>query len=229
MDNLTLEKAKPFESQEYINKYDSNSLMIFAVICLVYLFSAYYLQSYILTEHIYYNSFGGQVAEGKIEKVYDFRDQLGVLTYFLIPVTTVLKILLPSICLYTGSKFKNYWLTFKDAFKVALLAEFSFAIATITRLIVLVFSADTDRFDQIHFFAPLSLFDLFKASAVPSYLVYPLQTVNIFEIIYIVLLTRGLCYFLEQRFKPMILLVLSSYGLGLLCWEIFISFLSATR
>lgn len=228
MKNLTLEKSKPGDSQEYINKYDSNIFMIFAVICLVYLFSAYYLQSYILTEHIYYNSLGGQVAEGKIEKVYNFKDHLGILTYFLIPLTTVLKILLPSTCLYLGSKFRNYGLSFKDAFKVALLAEFSFAIATITRLIVLVFFGDTDRFDQIHFFAPLSLFGLFNASAVPSYLVYALQTVNIFEIIYFVLLTKGLCYFLKQRLKPMMLLVLSSYGLGLLCWVIFISFLSAT-
>lgn len=228
MDQLLFEESKSQRRIEYINIYDIKGVWIFGAICVVYLFAAYYLQSIILTEQTYYNSLSGQVAEEEIAEMYKIKERMGILSYLLVPVTTFLKIFLPATCLYAAAILSSYTLSFRNAFKVALVAESAFVLATLLRLLLLAFFVDINTFGEIKQFAPLSLYSIFNASSIPSYLVYPLQVINVFEIIYCVLLATGLSGLLRKKFKPMLILALSGYGAGLFCWTILIAFLGVT-
>ena len=203
--------------------YDINGWFVFSGICLVYLFSSYYLQQHVLTEAVYYNSLAN-VDEHEVEEMIHMKEKAGILGYLLVPVTTSIKVLFASFCLYTGLLLTGNNAEFRKIFKVALFAEVAFVFATLIRLLLLAFFTNLHTFEEISSFAPLSLYSLFGNA--PNYLVYPLQTINLFEIGYIFLLAAGLQYFLKHPFKKMLLLVVCSYGLGLLAWMVFVGFLN---
>jgi hypothetical protein len=123
--------------------------------------------------------------------------------------------------LVTGNK-----VSFKILFKIALFAESAFVAAALVRLVLLAFFHTIDRLEDWQAFAPLSLYSLLKTSSVASWLVYPLQTLNLFELAYMGLLAAGLHYYLQQPFSKMLPLSAGAYGVGLLCWMIFMVFLN---
>jgi hypothetical protein len=221
MNFLTLGKIRPVNPGQHI--YDINGWFIFSGICLVYLFSTYYLQQHVLTEAVYYNSLSA-LDEHEIEEIYHTKERAGILGYMMVPVTTTVKILFASFCIYTGLLLTGNSTEFRKIFRIALFAEFAFVVATLVRLIALAFFTDMENFDQLRSFAPLSLYSLIGSA--PAYLIYPLQTINVFEVLYCFLLAAGLLYYLKRPIKKMLLLVLCSYGLGLLAWMVFVGFLN---
>lgn len=221
MDFLTLGKTRQVMPGQHI--YDINNWFVFSGICAVYLFSSYYLQQHVLTESVYYNSLSA-MDEHEIEEIFHSKESAGILGYFMVPVTTTVKMLFTSFCLYTGLLVMGNTTPFRKIFKIALFAEIAFVLATLVRLILLAFFMDVNNFNDISSFAPLSLYSLIGSA--PAYLAYPLQTINVFEVLYVFLLAAGLQYFLKFEFKKMLLLVLASYGLGLLAWMIFVGFLN---
>ena len=203
--------------------FDINGWLIFSGICAVYLFSSYYLQQHVLTEALYYNSLPA-VDEHQVEEMIHLKERSGIIGYLAVPVTTAVKILFASFCIYTGLLLTGGNIEFKKIFRVALFAELAFVLATLVRLVMLAFFTDLDNFDQLRAFAPLSLYSL--VGSAPNYSQYPLQTINLFEVLYIFLLAAGMQYFLKRPLKKMLLLVLCSYGLGLLAWMVFVGFLN---
>lgn len=81
---------------------------------------------------------------------------------------------------------------------------------------------------EIQHFSSLSFAQLIGPTNIPKYLLYLCQTINIFEIAYWLVLAAGLVAFLEKPFGKMFKLVMSSYGLGLLLWIVFVSYLTVT-
>jgi hypothetical protein len=205
---------------------DVNNWWVFTGITLIYLFSSYYLQTQVLTDQVYYNSLGSQYTANQVEQLIHARQQMGVLGYLLVPVTLLLKLLFTCFCLYTGLLLTAQQASFRVIFKIVLFAESAFVLATLTRLVLMAFFIDLDTFESIHLFSPLSLLSFFDASRVPAYLVYGLQTINFFEILYILLLAAGLRFFLQRSFKDMMRLVLISYIPALLCWIALMAFIT---
>lgn len=203
-----------------------NGWWIFGGICAVYLFSSYYLQTEVLTDQVYYNSLGSEHTSDQVEHLIDDRRTMGIMGYILVPVVLMAKVLFTFFCLYTGLIFTRHQVSFKALFKIVLFAESAFVLATLTRLVLMAFFVDLETFDSIRFFSPLSLLNFFNPADVPNYLVYPLQTISIFEVLYIILLAVGLQYYLGRRFKEMLGLVLISYGPGILSWMALIAFIS---
>lgn len=203
-----------------------NGWWIFGGICAVYLFSSYYLQTAVLTDQVYYNSLGNEHTSDQVEHLIQDRRSMGFMGYILVPVVLMAKVLFTFFCLYTGLLLTSNQVAFKALFKIVLFAESAFVLATLTRLVLIAFFVDLETFDSIRFFSPLSLLNLFNPADIPNYLVYPLQTISIFEVLYIILLAVGLQYHLGRRFKEMLVLVLISYGPGLLSWMALIAFIS---
>jgi hypothetical protein len=185
------------------------------------------MQTEVLTDNVYYNSLGDRYSPDKIESVIQMKHRAGLLGYFLAPVTLLIKVLFTSFCPGTGLLCTSVKLPpVKLLFKIALLAESAFAAGTLVKLFMLAFFRSINSFEELQSFAPLSLYSLLNGAAVPPFLTYPLQTLNVFEGGYWLLLAAGLHYFLRKKFGKMLGLVLCSYGLGLVCWMVCMVFLN---
>ncbi len=205
--------------------YTLNSWWVFSGICFIYLFFNWWLQTEVLTDQVYYYSLAGQVSIEKLSSYLDTQHRVSFLSYLMVPIALLFKMTLVSFCLLTGLLLTSQKLPFQTLFKIVLFAETAFAASTLLRLLLLTFSHNIESLAQFQSFAPLSLFSLFKTSSVPHWLDYPLQTLDLFQVAYVLLLAAGLRFFLRQPFGKMLGLVIGSYGIGLLCTMIGAAFL----
>ena len=78
----------------------------------------------------------------------------------------------------------------------------------------------------MNFFYPLSLINLFTQTEVAKYWIYPLQSVNLFQIAYILMLAIGFAKVSSVKREKSDVIVLVTYGSALILWIAFIMFLT---
>lgn len=224
MNDLAATRQKPLSATQPI--YAINAWLVFAGICFIYLFFNWYLQTSVLTDDVYYHSLAGRITTDKLASFLAGQHRFSFISYLLVPVALLVKISLVSFCLYAGLLLTSRNLPFKSIFKIALFAESAFTASTLLKLLLLAFSSNISSLAQLEGFAPLSLYSLIKPHSAPPWLAYPLQTIDIFQVAYFLMLAGGLRFFCKESFRSMFLLVLGSYGLGLLCFMIAFAFLT---
>jgi hypothetical protein len=80
--------------------------------------------------------------------------------------------------------------------------------------------------NDIGFFYPLSLINFFKTSEVNRLWIFPLQTVNVFQMVYIISISYGLNKVYEIEKSDSDKIVLLSYLPALILWVALIMFLT---
>ena len=177
------------------------------------------------TEELYYQSFGEQMAANRIAKLIELSLKWQWIGYALIPMVVLIRIGFTSICLYTGYFLVNIKVRFRDLFKVALLADFIFILAGLTKLVILIFFKEVNTLEDLQF-QPLSLLELFDRKTVDVIFIYPSSMISVFELLYWLVLTWLLTGINELQFGSSLKTVASSYGSGLLLWVLFVMFLT---
>src|SRR6201991_1353505 len=206
--------------------YATNVWFVFGFFCFIYLFFNWYLQTQVLTDQVYIYTLEGQVNPDKLAVFLAGQHKMVFLGYLMVPFALLLKMILVTLCLLTGLLLTSQKLPIRTIFKIVLFAESAFVAGVLLRLLFFAFSCRVESLGQYMSFAPLSLYSLFKVSAVPNCMTYPLQTLDLFQAGYVLLLAVGLQYYMGQPLKKTIAFVLSSYGLGLLCCMIGFAFIS---
>jgi hypothetical protein len=131
-----------------------------------------------------------------------------------------------ALVLLTGTIFWNIKVSFKKLFQIALIAEFLFIIPSLIKLVWFLFiETDFDLLD-LQTFYPLSLLNMIEAKNIPQWSLYPLQLINVFEVVYWLILAYGISLVAKERWAKMVGLVASSYGIGLFVWVVFITFIT---
>ena len=126
-----------------------------------------------------------------------------------------IKIIFVATCLYLGLFFFNQNYPFKISFNIALKAEIIFVLYTIIRLLWIGFIYTPESIEEMQIM-PLSLMHFFDPTKIESWLVYPLNTINVFEVIYIWMLSSLVAVAIKTNFRKAFDLVFVSYGAGLL-------------
>lgn len=206
--------------------YSTNPWLVFGGFSFIYLFFNWYLQTQVLTDQVYAYTLNGQVNPDKLAAFLEGQHRMVFLSYIMVPITLLVKMTLVTICLLAGLLLTSQKLPVRKIFRIVLFAESAFAAGTLFRLLLLAFSHNVESLGQYMSFAPLSLYSLFNVSSVPNWMTYPLQTLDVFQVGYMLLLAAGLRYYMGQSFKKTFGLVLGSYGLGLFVCMIGFAFIS---
>jgi hypothetical protein len=200
--------------------------MLFATLTLCSCLMAWFMVNYILTLNVYKASFGETLAADRIEQIAVNYKSWAWVGYLVIPLILLIKLSLISIALITGGIFFEYKLTFRRAFFLALWAEGVFILMEVIRTLVLWFHRDSLSLESMQFLTPLSLINFFKAGSVDKWFLYPLQTINVFEISYWFVLALLIGAELRKPFWKAFEYVLSTYVVSLMIWIVFIVFLT---
>ncbi len=212
-----------------INFEKFSSLAIFAIICLI-AFALMELSNWILiSDDLYYDTFGEQLSFEKIGELIDVSKKWGWLIYPILPLIYLMKFFLVAGCLFVGVLLSRFTISFKTVFKIVMVAEFVFLVQPIAKIIWFSLVEINFTLNDLQYFFPLSALSLVEASEIPFWLVYPLQTLSVFEVAYWFILAYGFHVIIKEKYTGMIGLVASSYGAGLLLWEVFIVFLSVSN
>ncbi|MDI9878355.1 hypothetical protein [Flectobacillus longus] len=184
------------------------------------------LNQFLVSNTLYYNSYSEQLTIERIEGIIEESHKWAWLGYLLVPVIYYIKLSLIALVLQTGFFFFERKVSFSIIFKAVMLAEIPFLIVPVIKLFWFLFIQTHYTLNDLQYFFPLSALQLFDAQKLPSWQVYPLQLLNVFELIYWVLLAYWLKKLLNLSINKSMEVVASSYGTGLLLWVVFITFLS---
>lgn len=105
-------------------------------------------------------------------------------------------------------------------------AEGVFIFMAFIKLLFLWFNRGSLSLEYLQFFTPLSLINLFSVGEIDRWYIYPLQTINLFEIVYWFVLAYLLKMEIQKTFWKSFEFVLSTYVVGLIVWVVFVVFLT---
>lgn len=199
--------------------------MIFIFASLLYILISVFINEFIISSELYYNTYADQLSIDRINKLIHLKDKWEWTGYALIPVILFIKLLLITLSIEIGVILLDYKVSFSQIFRVVLIAELVLIIANIVRNTFLFF-LDFDTLDEIYNFYPLSILNLTNSKSVNIWLVYPLKLANVFTIIYFIVLTNGLSFILRKKPARVLLFSVSTYGLCLLVWTMLIMFIN---
>lgn len=200
-----------------------------------YLFVAISLISiflYMLTSHtlnldkVLIHSLSEQLTSEQIQKIISIRKGWQWVQYILIPLFLVIRITIVSFLLDIGCLFFNEEIPYKRLFHITLLGEFIFLFVPILKLCWFYFFQPTFTLEDLQYFYPLSLSNIITPKTVATWLIYPLQVVNIFEIIYFFFLSIQIDKAIGSTTEKGLYIAGCSYGVGLLLWIVGVMFLT---
>jgi len=184
-------------------------IVLYIIISIIY-------NSSFVTEAYFSQLYDGVLSKTQIIESFSFVKKWEWGIVLLNVVFVFIKIIFVATCLYLGLFFffnQNY--PFKISFNIAIKAEIIFVLFAIVRLIWIGFIHTPESIEEMQIM-PLSLMHFFDPTKIESWLVYPLNTINVFEVIYIWLLSAMMAVAINTNFRKAFDLVFVSYGAGLL-------------
>lgn len=227
-ENFSVIYKKIFETyQMQINSYllNYNSWKYLFLLTGFAVLTTFAINYLFLTEGLYYQSYGVQLAAKRIAKMIEVSQKWQWLGYVFVPIVVFIRVCFTATCLYIGCFIAELRINFGKLFKVAILADFVFVLAGITKLVVIVFFKNIGTITDLKF-QPLSLLELFDRKSVDTLFFYPLSLISVFELFYWLVLAGLLSSVINQTFGKSLKTVASSYGIGLLLWVLFVMFLT---
>ena len=212
--------------EKYLRFVNFDKRLYFIGLCLINMLALFINNKFVLTDQVYYQTYGEWVAMERIERHVQLLEQFQWVGYAMTPLVLLIKISFVSVCVNVGTLFASYTIGFRKIFKIALIAEVIFVFTNLMRVLWLAFFTDVNVMYDVQYFYPLSLLSLFDPTTLESWFIYPMATLNLSEFLYFLVLAYGLKLALKQVYDKALNLVLSTYGIGLLIWMFFIVFLS---
>ncbi len=205
--------------------FNTNPWIIFVLSSILYMLINFSMNEFIISRDLYYNTYADQLSADRIDILINIKARWEWTDYVFIPVILFCKILVIALSIEIGAILLDYKVRFIKIFHVVIIAEAVIIIAQVIRNISLFF-IDFNTLDEIYNFYPLSVLNLINVKSLDRWLIYPLRLVNVFTVIYFIVLITGLSHILRKRPLRMLLFSVSTYGLCLLIWIMLIMFIS---
>ncbi|NDV68591.1 hypothetical protein D0T66_06725 [Dysgonomonas sp. 25] len=206
-------------------------LLIILLINIIYTAGFNY---FIQTDDLYYSFLLENYPDEIAERVFQVSQSYNFLVYLLPPVLIILRTLIFATILDAilackdifregqisqKYKFEHYW-------RIFICAEWSFIIFLIVRLYWFGFINTEYGYKDLTDFSPLSLYSLIGYEGLEDWLIFPLKTINLFEVIYIVLAVIACKKILKISYFDSIFYINLSYVMPFILFIVFIVYLS---
>lgn len=196
------------------NWYSVNGVGLFLSICLLY-FASFLLKRMLIIDEIA----AFEILQDRGE-MWIF-DLFFGLEYLTVPFFLAWKFSLTTFIIWVGCFMFGYRLTFAQLWKMVMLFELVFIVPEYLKIIwFLIFVADPSYQEFVAFY-PLAVIDFFDFQHLNGRWIYPLKALNIFELIYWLLLVSGIYWLSGKKLKISALIVTFSYVLFFFIWLVF--------
>ena len=196
----------------------------FICLCLVLALIMVIEKTFIVSDTLYFQALSETLPYERIQEMLSFQKETVWMGYVMIPIILTLKIFVISVCLLTGFTLNRQKVSFKHTFQMVLLLEAVWLVPSIIKTTYFLVIKDY-TLEMLGNFYPYSLLALFDAKNIDKMLTYPIYTLNLVELIYILLLGVGVQRLTNQIYTESLKDVLSTYFVGLLIWVLFVCFL----
>lgn len=170
-------------------------------------------------------SLSEQLTTSQIEEYFKFQNKWKWISFIFIPIFVLLKTFFIGTILYIGAFFftKNE-IVFKNIWSIVISAEFIFLLVPIFKIIWFYFFQTNYTLDDLQYFYPVSAINITGYKELEPWLIYPLQTLNLFELAYIIYLGYQIGTITKTNADTGLKIVAFSYVPALLLWVTVIMF-----
>lgn len=172
-----------------------------------------------------YNSFFEKLSRQQINDYFEFQEKWKWLGYTILPIIFAIKTSAVASACYIGTFFFSAkQISFKKLFSIVITAEFVFLLVPVFKIIWFYFFQTKFTLEDIQYFYPLSALSIVGYEGLEPWLLYPFQTLNLFELAYWLLLAYYIGKATETTMDHGLKIVASSYGSALLLWVVVVMF-----
>jgi len=198
--------------------FDSDKRLTFLILCLISVLLLYIKKSFIENETAAFE-FLQDRPEGAILQL------ISTLQFLSIPFIYAWKFTVIGFVLWVGCFLFGYRITFSQCWSVAMAAEFVFILPEVLKIFWFLFVKTDPTIPEIRAFYPLSMMNFFDyQTMMGSRYAYPLRAISLFEVLYILVMVRGVNFFSLRTHKQNNAtwwIVSCSYILIFLLWLVF--------
>jgi hypothetical protein len=208
--------------------YRLNRLYVFIGIVIANLLLIWLSRSVLINDIVFYNTYSEQLTYERSLQLFDRMNSMAWITYIFTPVILLIKFSVVSMLIYIGIIFCKMEdkVSLGSVFKVVIASEIVFVFASALKFLWFILFGGNYNLNDLGFFYPLSIINFFSPSEVSKVWIYPLQTLNLFHIVYIISISLGInkvCSIDKSDSEKAVLL---SYLPGLALWISLIMFLT---
>ncbi len=204
----------------------SRGVTYLLIIILLYLLLSALDQIFIFTDEFLYRNLSDEFSQSVIEALLTSENRFGWVAFVILPIVILVKVLFTTCCISTGAILTGNEFSFNKTFHLATYSELIFLFSQVLFSITLFVNRDSLTLDNAANYFPGSMLSFLGAENVVPWLHYPLQTLNIFEVAYVLLIS----WLLSKQWKPDFVeslnIVIPSYGIGLILWMALVVFLT---
>lgn len=203
-------------------------LVAFVVLTIFQLVLSFLLNYILMDDSLYYDFLGSKLSYDRINELIQESKKWKWLLYVGIPIFLLVKFFLITLCFSMGAMIIGSENCFEKFFQATVTSEFVFLIPLIIKLFWFSVYKTSYTLQDLQYFLPVSVFSLFNPQEVEFWLAYPLQLLNLFELLYWCLLAYQLKEVLGKSLAGSFGFVASTYGVGLLIWVVLVMFLTVS-
>lgn len=202
-----------------------NTFAKYLILCIALILSAVITNNILNFKGLLYNSLSEQLTSKQIESFFEFQDKWQWVGYAIVPLIVLSKTSLIASTLYIGTFFLSKGaVTFKQLWGFVLSAEFVFLLVPVFKIAWFYFFKTQYKLEDIQYFFPLSALNIVGYSDLESWFIYPLQTLNLFELTYWLILAYFIGKATQTSMDQGLKIVAYSYGSILFLWVVTIMF-----
>lgn len=194
----------------------------FGVLCLVSLLVFFIQDQVIMTKEVYYHLLGEQLDVERIDALLGIQAQWKWLGYVLIPVVLLLQIASIAACMFIGAILLDWKITYRAFFALVMRTMTVIALGKVLQTLILLLS-NIQSLEDIYRADWFSLLGWLGKENIPELLLVPANFVNLFEILFWMLLVAGVRQLVEQ--KSGLGFIAGTYGVGVALWCLFLVYL----
>ncbi len=189
--------------------------LFYFLICVILVGLNYFTQSFFLTENIFVNTYSELMSYERIGEVFEQTQKYQWISFLFIPVFLIFKVMYNSLWITTGTLLKDdSSYTYEHNFTICLKAELIFVIMLVFRIGALLLYNTVNVINDINFI-PGSIINFFNSEELPKWSIYPLKTLNVWEVLYCYLGTKLFAYKYNISVRSAAYLFCIPYVLGL--------------
>ncbi|AZA78759.1 hypothetical protein EG347_15230 [Chryseobacterium sp. G0186] len=206
------------------------NLILFVGIIVCYFLLTYLDKTYITTSSKIIDFLAKDYPNEVVQNYMQSQKKWWWVSYVTIPIFIGIKITLVAFCLNFIKLLDLPGLEdikFSDFMTLSLVAESVFIIAGLYKFAHFYWIETDYTMETLQTYYPISLLNMKEYISTEKWLAYPLQLINLFELVYWGILAWGIWEFSDKKigFPKSFVLTTLTYGLGLLFWTSVISFL----
>ncbi len=203
----------------------SSFFLNFFILCFFLIFTAEFTKHIINFDQLIYNSFAEKITKQQMSDLLIMQKKWQWVSFLLVPIFILVKISIISSIICIGAFFfNNSDITFKNILNCVLKAEFIFLLLPIFKIIWFYFFQTDYTLEDVQYFYPLSALNITGYKGVDPWLLYPLQTLNLFEVAYIIYLSFQIGSLTKTNADNGLKILVYSYVPALMLWVFVIMF-----